>query len=337
LRLQPLAAQDATPAIDPAEVALTAAVINLVAQQAADGGFVGFSGSSDPGATTDAVYALAAAAGRGIAVEPSMTALFDALDYLEREAAAYASIGPGQAAKLVLAAIAGGRDPVGFGGVDLLAAARGETPATPVVPVLPDTYGDDLYDHALVLLALAAAGEPVAPAAIAALRPAQLADGSWSFAGTTDPGTGDSNTTALLVQALIAAGHGADPMVEPALAYLRSVQTEDGQFAFQAASPLVPDANSSALAVQAIIAAGQDPTSIEWRDALAGVIAFQNPGGAFRYQDADPADNIFATVQAIPALAGLPLPVAVACPTAATTETPAAIANRTSCVMLEAA
>ena len=319
---QPVLAQDATPAAaptptpDPLREPLERAVEYLLAQQAEDGGFVGFAGTADPGTTADAVVALKAAGFRGITVDPAITA---ALVYLEPQAAAYAAIGPGQAAKLALAAVAAGRDPAAFGGVDLLAAATAPlatpTAGTPTAtPAIPGGYGTGIFDHALVMLALAAVHRPVPPEAIAALRATQLADGSWAFDGSTEPGAGDSNTTALVVQALVASGNGTDPMVAAALDYLRAVQTVTGQFAFQATEPLVADANSTALAVQAIVATGQDPTSPDdWRNAVRGLAAFQNVSGAFRYQDAEPADNLLATLQAIPALAGIPLPVGVAC------------------------
>lgn len=320
----PAAGPTATP--DPTAVALESAVASLLDQQDAGGGFLGFSGEPDPGTTTDAVPALLAAQASGVQTEGAIGA---AISYLEAEGAAYAATGPGQAAKLALAAVAAGEDPADFAGLDLLAAATAP-PATPTAgspaatPAIPGVYGGGLYDHALVLLALAAAGEPVDPAAVEALRTAQGEDGSWAFDGATAPGAGDSNTTALVVQALAATGNGDDPMVDAALAYLRSVQTEAGQFAFQPSDPLVADANSTALAVQAILAVGQDPSSTDnWRNAARGLAAFQNVGGAFRYQDAEPSDNLLATLQAVPALAGVPLPVAWRCDAA----TPVAVVS----------
>ena len=87
------------------------------------------------------------------------------------------------------------------------------------------------------------------------------------------------------------------------------MQDPAGGFAFGGGAPLVPDANSTALAVQAILAAGQDPAGVEWKNATGALATFQNSTGAFRYTDAEPADNLFATVQAVPALAGRPLPI----------------------------
>ena len=62
--------------------------------------------------------------------------------------------------------------------------------------------------------------------------------------------------------------------------------------------------------VQALIAAGEDPASAEWGNASAALASFQNGSGAFRYMRDMPDDNLFATVQAIPALAGTPFPIA---------------------------
>jgi len=334
----------ATP--DPSVLAVEAAVAWLVEQQGEDGGFAGLGEGSDPGTTADVVVALKAAEFRGVAVEP---ALGDAVAYLEDQAAGYAAAGPGQAAKLTQAAVAAGRDPAAFGGVDLLNALAGGGTATPAAtPVLPGLLGDDLYDHALVVIALVAAGEPVPAAAIEPVRAAQGEDGGWAFDGSTEPGAADSNTTAVVIQALVASGNGDDPMVESGLEYLRSVQTVLGQFAFQIADPLVADANSTALAVQAIVAGGGDPGPAgDWGNAARGLAAFQNTSGAFRYQDTMPQDNLLATLQAIPALAGLPLPVGVACPVeapdAAVDGTPAVIAlpapaaGQTACVAIDEA
>ncbi|MDP9365555.1 MAG: hypothetical protein M3Q10_15250, partial [Chloroflexota bacterium] len=114
----PVVGPTATP--DPTVVALEGAVAFLLDQQAENGGFVGFSGEPDPGTTTDAVYALRAAALRGIDTEAAIEA---ATGYLEEAGGDYAASGPGQAAKLALAAVAAGQDPADFAGLDLLTAA----------------------------------------------------------------------------------------------------------------------------------------------------------------------------------------------------------------------
>jgi hypothetical protein len=307
-------AQEATPgalsesaAMSPVEAASTW----LREQQDASGGFLGLSGEPDPGTTTDAVMALYAAQRRDPAAATSLDA---ALDYLEREenGAVYAQTGPGQAAKLSLAVVTGGRDSRDFAGLDLVAAMTAPL-ATPVPDRIAGIYGDDLYDHALVLIALAAAGEAIPDAALEPVRVAQGEDGGWAFDGSTAPGAADSNTTALVIQALVAAGHGDDPMVDRALAYLSTLLAPDGGFAYGPADPLVADANSTALVLQALIAAGEDPVSSEWGNAPLALALFQTPSGGLRYMAADEEPNLMATVQAIPAMEGLSLPVARIC------------------------
>jgi hypothetical protein len=283
----------------------------LRGQQDASGGFLGLSGEPDPGTTTDAVMALYAAQQRDPAASASLDA---AMAYLEREenGAAYAQTGPGQAAKLTLAAVTGGRDPRDFSGLDLVAAMTAPL-ATPVPDGIAGIYGDDLYDHALVLIALTAAGEAIHDEALEPVRVTQGEDGGWAFDGSTAPGAADSNTTALVIQALVAAGHGDDPMVDRALAFLSTLLAPEGGFAYGPADPLVADANSTALVLQALIAAGEDPALPEWGNALLALARFQTPSGGLRYMAADEEPNLLATVQAIPAMEELSLPVVQAC------------------------
>jgi hypothetical protein len=307
-------AQEATPGVVSESTAISpveAASAWLREQQDASGGFLGFSGEPDPGTTTDAVMALYAAQLRDPAAAASLDA---AMAYLEHEENgwAYARTGPGQAAKLALAAVAGGRDPRNFAGLDLVAAMTAPL-ATPVPDGIAGIYGDDLYDHALVLIALSAAGDAIPDEALEPVRIAQSKDGGWAFDGSTASGTADSNTTALVIQALAAAGYDDDPMVDRALAFLSTLQAPDGGFAYGLADPLVTDANSTALVLQALIAAGEDPASPEWGNASLALALFQTPSGGLRYMAADAEPNLLATVQAIPAMEGLSLPVVQSC------------------------
>ena len=159
--------------------------------------------------------------------------------------------------------------------------------------------------------------------AVDKLRALQIGDGAWAFDGAMGAGAGDTNTSALVVQALAADGLAADPMVDKALAYLRSTQLAAGGFPYQPGAATAADANSTSLVVQALIATGKDPASAEWKNAAAALAAFQNPSGAFRYADAPPEDNLFATIQALPAIAGLAFPIrAASSPRATPASTP---------------
>lgn len=306
LLIAPAAAQDATPEATPAAVTavdpLSGAVAWLLAQQAEDGGFVGFSGASEAGITADAVLALAAYNATCVApCEP--VDLSSARAFLEAGALVTAQTGAGQAAKLVLAIAALGGDPADIGGVNALILT------TAGADLAAGTYGSGVFDHALVILALAAAGEPVPQEAIDRLLALQISDGSWAYDASTEPGLGDTNTTALVIQSLVASGIDSGDAVARALDYLRSTQLEDGGFTYQPGPEAAADANSTGIVIQAIVAAGQDPAAPQWNGVLARLLAFQNESGAFRYQDAAPDDNLFATVQALPALALQPFPI----------------------------
>ena len=299
-----VAARQATPAAVPGDP-LAAATAWLLAQQDASGGFPGYSGELDAGVTTDAVMALAAAAG----TNPEADAAIDkAVTYLAENGDAYAQTGAGQAAKLALAAIAGGHNPRSFVGVDLFTEMQ-DPPTTSVQNPISGIWGDSLYAHALVMLAFSAMGEQVPDSAIATLRATQGTDGGWAFDGSTEAGAADSNTTSMIVQALVAAGYGDSDLIPAALAFLETLRAPDGGYAYGPGDPLSPESNSTALVAQALIAANADPSS-----ALAALAAYQLPDGSLRYMMSDTETNLLSTVQAIPALAGKALPVVTGCP-----------------------
>lgn len=306
--LSPVAAQTATPA--PA-TGLESGAAWLQAQAGADGGYIGFSGEPDTGTTVNVLLALAALKQAGIPVD-----LQPATNFLLAgdHALVYAQTSAGDAALLVLAAVAVGLDPRNVAGVDPLSLA------THALDRNTKLYGGGVYDHALVILAMVAAGDEVPKAAISALADYQLKDGSWAFDGSTTDGAGDTNTTAIAIQALVAAGFKGGRDIEQALGYLKSVQLDDGGFPFQPGQGAAADGNSTGLVVQALFAAGEDPRGGDWNGAYAALQSFQNPSGAFHYLAAQPDDNLFATVQALPALAGIAFPIipaALATPIAA--------------------
>lgn len=289
----------ATPALRAAETgsdSANQALAWLRTQQLSNGGFAAFGGESDPGTTADAVFAFAAAG-----IQPQSVTSADgasAIDYLIANAQA-ASGDPGLSGKVALALMAAGANPRDVGGVDLISAiANGFDPE-------PGFYGMGVFNHAYALLALSAANAEIEPAAIDALLAAQIEDGSWGFTGDTTPGTGDSNTTAFAIQALVALEAGEDAIAN-GLNYIRSLQDENGAVAYDAsgAPDLIGDANSTAVAIQAFIAAGEDPSQM-----LEALSAFQNPNGAFFWRPDFADDSLLATAQAVPALLEAPLPL----------------------------
>lgn len=275
----------------------------LRAHQSADGGFAGdFDSASGLGATMEAVFAIVAGG-----EDPATWSQGGntPISFLESQADS-ALATPGDTAKLILAAVAAGRDPRDFGGVDLASSLDAK---------LDDNglYGGaktgNVVSQSLAILALKAAGRPIPASAVAWLVGVQLEDGSWSWNGDTTPGSGDSNSTALALQALVAADE-QDAVVNKALEYLHGIQNEDGGFPYQKPSDFGSDtdANSTAYVIQALIATGNDPASSDWtvggNTPLTALAALQLESGAFAWQVAVPDENFLASAQAIPALEG---------------------------------
>lgn len=280
----------------PAGSGIEGAVAWLMPQQTDDGGFVGFSGESDPGTTLDAIMALAAAETIGVDIGDSIDR---AIAYLEsgEVALVYVQTGVGQAAKLVLGLTAAGVQPNGFASLEPVSfIENGADPATGL-------YGAGVFDHALSVLALVATGNDVPAAAIDAFTATQTENGGWAFDASTDPAMVDSNTTSMSIQALVAAGHGDNDAVGNGLTYLDSIWLEGGA-AYSTLPDSLPDANSTALVIQALIATGEDPST-----QVETLATFQNESGAFHFNAADTSDNLYATNGAIPALALLSFPV----------------------------
>lgn len=294
-----VSAQEATPV---AGANVERAALWLMSQQTPDGGFAGMDGSPDPSMTSDAIVALVAAGEQGVntgvAVDSAMAWLASSDQTL-----VFAQSGQGQAAKLVLAAVAAGSDPHAIGTVDPLSLVEAGPNA--------DTgfYGRGVYDHALCLLALAATDSDVPAEAISVLETTRTPEGGWAFEGTATEGAADSNTTALVVQALVALGEADSPLVTDAMAYLLTAVDGQSGATFQPGAGFPADSSSTAMVLQAVIAAGDDPSSDAWGDLPAALATFQNASGAFHYSSDDQSDNVFATTQVIPALAGLALPV----------------------------
>jgi hypothetical protein len=279
-----------------------AALTWLHAQQQPDGGFVGLNGKTDPSTTADVAVAFAAA---GVSPGTVTNQGKSIVDFLQDNATTYGAT-TGGAAKLTLAAVAAGLDPSHFGGLDLVRAVSSKYDQG------TGLYDPQIYVDSLAILALKAVGQGVPAQAITALTTRQTPDGSWAFDGKTDSGAGDSNTSALAIAALSAAGAASSAAVSKGLDYLSKCQTPDGGFVYQpgAENPPVADANSTALAIQALRATGIPADSSTVAHATTALAGFQNADGAFYYRPDAKQDNVLATVQAVPALLELPLPIA---------------------------
>lgn len=288
--------------------------------QQADGGFGGFG----DGQTFDAIYALRAA---GLDPNTVQKGGKSPADFLKAKAPAQSA--PAIAAKAALAARALGLDPRAVGGTDLVARVTAAYKA--------DTgrYAADDFGQAVSMLGLVCTGNRalLGTKASEGLSGSQLPGGGWGFDGAADP-----DTTALAVQALLAAGASAtDAAVTRAITYFRAAQGNDGGWGFD---PDASNASSTAVVVQALLAAGEPVEGPAYRKGTKTAVTFllgeQLPDGSFK--GFDPA---FGTNQVVPALAGrtfcnaVETPIApaapAATPTAATpTATPPAAPTRTA-------
>ena len=289
-----ISAQDATPDASPVAVpGVEGAVAWLIDQQQEDGSWLGFSGEPDVGTSIDAVLALAAADVSGIDTGDSID---NALAWLDADPATadYATSGPGASAKLVLALVAVGDEDLEIGGT------------TPLEIVLEGhdansgLYGFGLYDHAYSLMALSVTGYEIEPEAISVLETMQAENGGFAWDGSTDEAMVDSNTTSMVVQALVAAGEG-DDIVAAAMDYLRLTVNDQGAGYGIGGEA---DSNSTALVAQAFIAVDEDATHL-----VTQLSTFQNPNGAYFWMVSDVTDNSFSTMQAIPAAVELAFPI----------------------------
>ena len=209
-------------------------------------------------------------------------------DYLK--ANAKDAVKPAAAAKAALGAKALGLDPKAVNGTNLIANITGGLDAA------TGKYAADDFSQSIAMLGLACTGNTVPANAAAALKATQLADGGWGFGGTSD-----ADTTAIVIQALLASGTPkTDTAVAKAITYLKTSIQPDGGWGYD---PIASNASSTAFALQALIAAGEDVNIPQYIRPGPSPVTFllsqQNADGSFVG-----FDPTFATNQAVPALAG---------------------------------
>lgn len=276
-----------------------------------DGGYAALSSGANsapstvPG-TLDAILAIAAGGNDPDAAFPEQEST--PIQYLRAasaELSQFAAENGGQAGKVVMALSAAGLDPRDFEGEDYVAILTGQLEPSGAYTVA------DAFKQATAILGVAAAGEAVPEEALAWLEGAQAGDGSWDdgFGTTANP-----DATAMAVMALLAGGRSADATaVQDALAFLAAAQTTTG---WGYGPGLTPSANSTAVVIQALSAADEGYHAADgmWakdgRSPLDMLLAYQSESGAFQADFGQgPFDDFYATVQAIPALAGRPFPL----------------------------
>jgi hypothetical protein len=284
---------------DPA-AAIQKAVAWLHTQQLPDGGF-GL-GTSSAAMTADVVYALALV-GENPAGPAWTVGGHSALDALKALAPGYVGTDAGQAGKVARAVALAGGNPANFGGLNLVQIIQNTyNPAT------GRYHASFLYRHTLAVEGLLRAGVTVPPAALTALRQAQLKDGGWfwAFGGTTS----DIDTTGRVLQLVAGlAGVSDTGAYCRALDYLERYQLATGGWN-DGMNPGPANANSTALAVGGLRAAGLDPQSPRFQKADKGaadtLLSFQELSGAFVYiREAGKEEvRLMATADALAALAG---------------------------------
>lgn len=247
------------------------------------------------GTLADAIAAFAAV---GAAQDAAATALARLEAGLEAYISPTGTQRPGETAKVLLAVLIAGADPTAFGGHDLEADLR----AMLVTDPGPDEGGfgsTSPVDQAYAILALAKTPTGIPAAAVTWLVGRQCPSGefAWDASCPAGPGMEDSDTTALAVQALLAAGESTASA--SAVAWLFATQDAGGGFL----SFGTPNAGSSGLAAQAVRAAGETDAA----DAAAAFVASLQYGcdadpasiGAFAWADGTPGFLIFTAPQAI--------------------------------------
>jgi Prenyltransferase and squalene oxidase repeat len=241
----------------------------LASRRAADGGVSEPGGRADATLTAWTILALRAA-GR----DPGNASR----DYVRTAA-------PGDVTQTALRALALNDS----GLLDKLQAAR--RPDGRIGPLVNST--------AWGVLALRGAGRPVGVKTIRYLLARQRTNGGWPW---HPRGATDSNDTAVVIQALRAAGVRGRPLARGAR-YLRSLQARDG--GFRLVPGREPDAQSTAWAIQGLLAAGVEPGGAAHR-YLAGL---RRPDGSYRYSKRYAVTPVWVTAQVLPALAGRPFPL----------------------------
>lgn len=203
-------------------------------------------------------------------------------------------------------AAAAGKSAVGMAGTGLCLPPVTAQPSSYYSATLR-AYSPQSGPNAWAMLGVLARGQPFSPEAAAGLRDQALADGGWEWA----EGWGaDTNSTALAIQALVAAGAPfSTTEIVSGLALLKAAQNEDGGFAYALVGgvPGASDANSTAYAVQALVAAHEDVRGGNWqvngRGPIDYLLSLQEGDGSFAWQ-AGAGANLLATQQVIPALLG---------------------------------
>lgn len=278
--------------------------------------------------TADAVVSL-------VAARRAPKAIDRALDYLEASSDEIDSIG--EMAKVVLAEVAGGRDPRKFVGRDLVAEIVAAQQSD-------GRYGAEtsVFSHSIAMLALESADESSGLEEAAQwLLDAQCDNGGWQVIGPPVPGEDEhcsfgypdideanSDTTSLAVQALEGLPDPIAPTNDPFVFLDSLIDEVNGGWSYDRPDSFhsnftskVANANSTGMVLQAYAVAEVKPA----RGSVAALAKLQGRlcglrGGSFYYtwgdEDGDGTygrtgkHNLAATIAAVPGLLLAELPQA---------------------------
>jgi hypothetical protein len=133
----------------------------------------------------------------------------------------------------------------------------------------------------------------------------QNKDGGYGFAKDA---ASDVDDTGSVIQALVAGGRKAAPVVDRAVRYLRKAQRPDGGFGQMAASE--SNAQSTAFAIQGLVAAGRNPRAMKrTRTPVEYLKSLQAADGSVRYSRTSTQTPVWVTAQALNALEAKPYPL----------------------------
>ena len=278
----------------------------LATQQQADGGFPGWSGTSDTGTTLDVVLGGVAADldPRDWATDTDLTPL----DYLATEAVTYTTGSVVKTGKLIAGVVAAeaytttGTGTAYFAGISLKAHLDAELSTSP-------PSGNDVSANSWAAIGYAALSETVPTSITNALLATQEITGGWEFWGDY------SYATSMAVQALIAAGVSptSTEMVS-ATNFLYTLQDPatggfiDGWGAWQVGL----NETSTGNVLQAIAALGKSPQGFAISSTTGTTLTVKTPDQwllSKQSSNGDFAGTALATGQVLEGLAGRALPI----------------------------
>ena len=150
------------------------------------------------------------------------------------------------------------------------------------------SFSDQAGFLSWAILGTLAMSDTVPPDSVQSLIDLAQPEGGWEWSPTWGV---DTNTTALAIQALVAAGQPiSSTAIISAVGSLKSAQNADGGFRYYLSSQgsSASDANSTAFAIQGLLAAGENPTgpggTAAGNSPTSYLLSMQLPDGSFAWQ-----------------------------------------------------